>query len=350
MADASAFKRLTGIDLDRPGKQSSSITIPVRGRPPIQLPITLVRRSPGPLVLFTGGSHGDEFEGPTALFNLARELTPSDLKQGGVILMPVINPPAIAAGTRNSPIDGKNLNRVFPGKAKGTACERIAHAIVSGILPHVVALIDLHAGGQAEMIVPSMMVHKFKDPGRMQATLAMMRAFCAPVGIVIKEFETPGMIGTTAERMGLLFGVCELGGAGMMTPETVAVAETGVRNILKHFEIMPGDLEVATWCGSRHVRVAEALSGNHYVFANAAGIFEPFIHLNQRVAAGEALGQIHYLSSPRRAPAVQRAKLSGFAYVLHSFGLIERRKVVAIVAKERRRSTASVSNPSSSKG
>jgi len=337
MPDLRLFEKLTGIDPTLPGKRSSAIEIPVRGRPAIRLPVTVVRRGDGPMVLFTGGNHGDEFEGPTALLKLGRKLEPSDLVRGGVIIMPTINPPATAAGTRTSPLDGKNLNRVFPGKPRGTPTERIAHAITAAVLPHAVALLDLHAGGVASAIMPSIMVHRFADPARMRATLAMMRAFRAPMGIVIKEFDTAGMIDTTAERMGLLFGCCELGGAGMTTPETVAVTETGVRNMLKHFGIMRGRIETAPWQGRRSSGESEAPGARNYVKAATAGIFEPFVELGTRVRAGAALGQIHAFDRPARAPRVHRARASGILFARHAFGLIKAGNIVAIVARETKR-------------
>lgn len=337
MPDTRLFESLTGIDLARPGKRSSWIVLPVRGKPPIRLPITVIRRGEGPMVLFTGGNHGDEFEGPTALYKLARGLRPEDLVRGGAIIMPAINPPALAAGTRVSPLDGKNLNRVFPGKSRGTPTERIAHTITAAVLPHVVALLDLHAGGCSSVIMPSIMVHKFAEPSRMRATLRMMRAFRAPMGIVIKEYDTAGMIDTTAEKLGVLFGCCELGGAGMLTPETVAVTETGIRNILKHFGIMRGALETAAWRGRRSSGISEAPSARHYVKASAAGIFEPFLDLGQRVVAGQVLGQIHNLASPGREPSTQRAPVSGILFARHAFGLIRSRGTVAIIARESKR-------------
>ena len=337
MTDMEAFERLTGIDPARTGKRSARIVVPVRGKLPIHLPVTVVRNGPGPLVLFTGGNHGDEFEGPVSLMKLARALTPADLVQGGAIIMPAINPPALAAGTRTSPLDGKNLNRVFPGKASGTPTERIAHAITTAVLPHAVALFDLHAGGRSSVIIPSVMAHVFRDPERTRRTVEAMKAFRAPVGILIKEYETEGMIDTTAERLGLIFGCCELGGAGMLTPETVAVAEAGIRNVLKHFGIMKGRLETAVWQGRRESRVLEALSYGHYAKASVSGIFEPFVDLGHRVRAGQPLGQIHPLGDTKRKPAVQCAPLAGIVFARHAFGLIERRAGVGIVAKESRR-------------
>ena len=46
----------------------------------------------------------------------------------------------------HSPIDGKNLNRVFPGKPNGTITERIAYFLVHNIYHLADYVIDMHSG------------------------------------------------------------------------------------------------------------------------------------------------------------------------------------------------------------
>ncbi len=79
------------------------------------IPLTVIRGGDGPTALLTGGNHGDEYEGPLALQQLAWELEPAQV-MGRVIILPAMNAPAVAAGTRVSPIDGVNMNRAFPGR------------------------------------------------------------------------------------------------------------------------------------------------------------------------------------------------------------------------------------------
>lgn len=335
MKNLRLLRTLSGIDADRNGKHCSKITIStLQGGTPVELPITVIRAGPGPLVLFTGGCHGDEYEGPTALLKLARELEPSDLACGGVVIMPIINPPAIEAGTRTSPLDGMDLNRVFPGHCDGSVSERIAYFITNAVLPHVIAVLDLHAGGQTTSMVPSIMAHTFEDPHRTRATIEMMQAFRAPMGILIKEYNTEGMLDTAVEKIGLLFGCCELGGAGMLTPETVAVAETGVRNILKHFGLMNGGLETPAWLGKKRSTLVEALTYDHYCKASKGGIFEPFVEIEEPVKAGQAIGQIHSLDWSASEPSVQRATVAGFVFCRWARGRINAGETVAIIAKE----------------
>ncbi len=47
-----------------------------------QVPIAVIANGKGPTVVIEGGNHGDEYEGPIAIGELARDLDPG-LIQGG---------------------------------------------------------------------------------------------------------------------------------------------------------------------------------------------------------------------------------------------------------------------------
>ena len=100
------------IDIEADGKQFGHLSVPnsrnESGWGALHLPIVSIRSGAGPTVAFTGGNHGDEYEGPIALLKLARALAPSQIS-GRVIVIPALNFPAVMGGTRVSPIDGVNL-------------------------------------------------------------------------------------------------------------------------------------------------------------------------------------------------------------------------------------------------
>src|SRR5262245_1987616 len=79
------------------------------------IPLTVLKRGEGPTALLTGANHGDEYEGPVALFKLAGTLRAEEVT-GRVVIVPAMNYPAFRAGRRTSPIDQGNLNRAFPGR------------------------------------------------------------------------------------------------------------------------------------------------------------------------------------------------------------------------------------------
>ena len=66
--------------------------------------------------------------------NLIRTLDPAKVTAGRLIVIPVLNVPAFAAGLRASPEDGMNMNRAFPGDPNGSITSRIAHFITTEVL------------------------------------------------------------------------------------------------------------------------------------------------------------------------------------------------------------------------
>ena len=144
------------IDFDRPGRQAGYLRAPqsrnTAGWGVVEIPIYVLRNGAGPTLLLTGGVHGDEYEGQIAVSRLAQTLRVEELS-GRLILMPAVNIPAALNGTRLSPIDGRDLNRCFPGNAAGSFSEMLAHFIDGTILPHVDVSIDLHTAGHRRGVV-----------------------------------------------------------------------------------------------------------------------------------------------------------------------------------------------------
>ncbi|MFD4557746.1 succinylglutamate desuccinylase/aspartoacylase family protein [Streptomyces sp. NPDC058469] len=119
----------------------------------VDLPLTLVNGAhSGPRVLITAGVHGGEFTGIDAATRLASLLEPGQV-HGQVIVCPVANPPAVYQGRLGvSPLDGVNINRVFPGDPDGGPTERLAAWLFAHLLDGADAYVDLHAGGIDEVL------------------------------------------------------------------------------------------------------------------------------------------------------------------------------------------------------
>ena len=165
---AASRVRIT-VDLQAPGKACGHVLVPISGDELaygyVQLPITVIAGGAGPTVLLTGGVHGDEYEGPILLARLANELEPRQVA-GRLLILPVLNVPALEAGRRTSPLDGLNLNRVFPGRPEGGVTELIAHFVAERLLPECDVLVDLHSGGRSLLYTPLAAIHLLDDPER----------------------------------------------------------------------------------------------------------------------------------------------------------------------------------------
>ena len=166
MNDTEFSRVSTDIDYGKNGKQHGYLRVPnsrdSSGWGTLLMPISVIRNGEGPTLLFSGGNHGDEYEGPVALMKLMRELDAAEI-QGRIIVIPGLNYPAFLAGKRLSPIDGKNMNRLFPGKYDGT--------ITEGMIPKIRTCIEAINNGVRGVVIidgrkpHSILFELFSDEG-----------------------------------------------------------------------------------------------------------------------------------------------------------------------------------------
>lgn len=240
---------------------------------------------PGPTLAVLGGVHGDEYEGPLAIADLLSTLEPRDLA-GTLIAAPVANPPAFAAGSRASPLDGLNLARCFPGRADGTASERLAWTLTEQVLGAADALIDLHSGGIAyEMALLAGYCDRGDAIGRRSRDLAI--AFGAPVLWAHPEIA-PGRTLSAALDRGIPCLYTEAAGGGAAPAPVVRCYVEGVRRVLTALGMLDGEPPAPrhreVWRGSGDTDLALA--------ARADGLFRSFAGAGEVVGAGQPLGEI----------------------------------------------------------
>jgi N-alpha-acetyl-L-2,4-diaminobutyrate deacetylase len=328
------------VDFHAPGKQHGYLSVPYSSNDSawgaVRVPITVLSNGHGPSVLFTGGNHGDEYEGPIALKKLARSLDAEEIT-GRVIIMPALNPPALQQALRASPIDGVNMNRSFPGSRTGTVTQMICHYITYHILTHVDAVVDIHAGGKTLNFIPLAAMHYLNDSNQFERTLETVKAFGAPISLVIEELDTEGMLDGVVESMGKVFMFTELGGGGTATPETVEIAETGVRNVLRHFGVIQGRPQSRADRGLSPSRMMETPDWASYVIADETGLFEPLVNLGDAVREGQAVAQIHSVEKTETPPAIYYAHRDGTLIGRHWPGLARPGDCLAVIGIERER-------------
>ncbi|MBL8670295.1 MAG: succinylglutamate desuccinylase/aspartoacylase family protein [Alphaproteobacteria bacterium] len=310
---ASRSKVSATVDIERSGRQVGHLAVPHSRDDSawgaVRVPIAVFKNGKGPTVLLTAGNHGDEYEGQIALRKLIRSLDPSAI-QGRVIVMPALNGPAVEAGRRLSPIDGVNMNRAFPGIRDGSVTRMIAHYVHSELLPHVDAALDMHSGGKTLHFSPLAAIHALDDPGLMARTRAAMLAFAAPIALVLRELDAEGMLDTAVEDLGKVFVSTELGGGGTTSTATIAIAERGVQNLLKHLAILAGRPETRESLGLPPTRLMRT-PDQGYVIADDAGLLEMLVDLDQKVRAGQPVAQVYRLDRPSEAPVAYPARVDG---------------------------------------
>ncbi len=319
----------TDIDFDRDGIQHGFLKLPHSGEASawgaVMIPICVAKNGSGPTALLTGANHGDEYEGPVALMDLARNIDPSAIS-GRVIMVPMMNQPAFVGGRRTSPIDGGNLNRLFPGRADGGVTEKIAHYFQTVLLPLTDVVLDIHAGGKTLDFVPFAAAHELDDAEQQARCAAAMQAFGAPYGLMLRELDAVGMYDTAAEAMGKTFVTTELGGGGTASAATIAIAKHGVANLLKHAGIMPGEPEITD---TQMLGMPET---GCFISGEGAGLVEFLVDLGAAVSAGDAVVQVHDTERTGGAPRVYRAELDGVLAGRHFPGLTRPGDTLAMIA------------------
>jgi N-alpha-acetyl-L-2,4-diaminobutyrate deacetylase len=286
-----------------------------------------VRNGKGSTALLTGGNHGDEYEGPLALYELARTLDPKNVS-GTVIIVPAMNYPAFRAGTRTSPIDKGNMNRAFPGRPDGTVTEKIADYFQRELLPRADIVFDFHSGGRTLDFVPFCAAHTLPDKAQEKKAFAAVEAFSAPFSMRMTEIDAVGMYDTAAEEMGKVFVTTELGGGGTSRAETVRIARRGILNVLRHAGIVAGAIEKS---GTQWLDMP---SGDCFAFAEDDGMIETMVDLGQPVKDGQVVACIHPLGRTGQPPLEIRAGMAGLLAARHFPGLVKAGDCVSVIAVE----------------
>lgn len=317
------------VDLHRRGVQHGHLRLPYSRDDSawgsVMIPIAVISNGAGPTALLTGGNHGDEYEGPIALFDLARTLSPKDVS-GTVIIVPAMNYPAFRAGTRTSPIDKGNLNRSFPGRPDGTVTEKIADYVTRELLPRADIVLDFHSGGRTLDFLPFCAAHVLPDAALSAKAFAAVEAFSAPWSVKMLEIDAVGMFDTSAEEMGKVFVTTELCGGGTSTAKSVRIARRGARNLLAHAGILSGPID------RQPTRWLDMPSGDCFVFAEEDGMVETLVDLGEDVAKGQVVARIHPVGRTGQTPVDLHAKMSGLLVARHFPGLIKAGDCASVIA------------------
>ncbi|RIK72173.1 MAG: succinylglutamate desuccinylase [Planctomycetota bacterium] len=282
-------------------------------------------RRPGPRLLITAGVHGDEFEPMVAVRELAEELRGAELR-GTVVLVPVVNEPALAVGRRTAD-DGLDLARTCPGSEAGSTTERIAAAL-SQAIGAADYYVDLHTGGAALRLLPLAGYMLHHDP----AILDVQRAMAAAFNLPFVWGTTPQLEGrslSVARDAGVPAIYAEHGGGGGFDRAVVDDYRQGCLNVMRRLGLLEGS--VAPNPAQQRIEDARPESGHLQVRhpAPADGLFLPSVALGQVVREGEPLGAVLHVSSGRRVNVC--AECTGFVAMLRAAPRVEQGMGLAVV-------------------
>jgi len=269
--------------------ESRIIPIPAGVDAGTVIPITTIRGArPGPTLALIAGNHGYEYPPILALQQLRSQIDPQQLA-GTVIMVHVANMPSFLGRTVYfSPVDGKNLNRVYPGSTSGTVSERIAYAITTEVIEKSDVVLDLHCGDGNESLRPYVYQTVTGNKAIDDVMARLVLAFGIDHIVVDRNRPTDPArslyCSTTAITRGKPAATIESGYLGTTDAECVQQIVMGVRGVLAELEMLPG--------GPAPLAEAVFLDPAEVISSPETGILYPHVEPDQTVKAGDVLAHI----------------------------------------------------------
>ena len=265
-----------------PGEKRYGVNeFPIDGKP-YRLPMWLVNgRADGPTLVVTAGVHPAEYASIAAALEFGQMLDAAKVR-GRVIVVPVMNLPAFTARSIYiCPLDGKNLNRVFPGSASGTASEQIAAWVFENVMKRGDYFVDLHGGDLIEALVPFTIFYRTGETRVDDASLAMAKAFGIPI---LVSSETPGSTFSSASKAAIPAILAEAGGQGIWKADAVRAHTQGLTRLMRHLKMRSGGPPKPVRC--------RLLSKFQWLRSAHDGFWYPAVAVGARVRKGQELGRV----------------------------------------------------------
>jgi hypothetical protein len=275
----------------QPGSRASgSLVVAARaGDQGTTVPVTVINgKAPGPVLALIAGTHGYEYPPIIAAQRLRASIDPATLA-GTLVIVHAANMPSLFGRTiYYSPVDGKNLNRVFPGKADGTLSERIAEVITREIIERATHVVDMHCGDGNEALRPYLY---WVATGPVEVARASYDlALAAGFSHIVIDRERP----TDAGNSVYLSNTAILRGKPALTIESGALGQSDEESTTRIVESMKGVMRHLGMRAEGPPPVAHPvwIDHNEVLRAGTTGLVQPLVERGTTVAQGTVLARI----------------------------------------------------------
>jgi predicted deacylase len=253
------------------------------------IPITVINgQFKGPVLTLSAGIHGDEFPPIFALQKLIKTIKPETL-EGTLVIVHLANLEGFH-GRRIAlnPIDGKNLNRVFPGSADGTQTEQIADFMTRELIAKTDYLIDIHSGSWNQSLLPHVYSPVMNNPTLDAKTLDLAKAL--GIAHIVLYDERPNdpahsiSYPNTAQTRGKPGLTLEVGQLGQTNQLDIDLIFQACLNALDHLNMRQTKTHQIT---KPHLyrKLVSVVSPN-------TGIFNSYVRVGDIVKKGQEVGWI----------------------------------------------------------
>lgn len=273
-----------------PGQKATGvIEVPAGTDAATAVPVAVIRGArPGPVLALVSGLHGTEYASIIALERVIQTLDPTQVS-GTVIVIPLVNIQSFEQKVPHvNPVDGKSMNRFYPGKADGTQTERVSWLITKQVVERCDYLIDYHGGDLDENLRPYAYWPKSGNAKQDAVTRDMVLAFGLDHIIVWsdrpKDPNASRYLDNTANTRGKPAIAVEAGYSGTVQPDDLHALVDGTLSVMRYLKMLPGSpsvIEHPVWIGKIDT-----------VASDRAGIFYPLVPRGTYVAKGMKIGYV----------------------------------------------------------
>lgn len=292
---------------------------------PMSMPVQVVRgQEDGPVVFVSAAIHGDEINGVEIIHRLLREPRTLRALRGTLICIPVVNVFGFINQTRYLP-DGRDLNRSFPGSARGSLTARIAHLFLHEIAARCDYGIDLHTAAAHRHNLPHVRANLAdRDIAR------IARAF--PVPVLVDSNTPDGSLRRAAGDLGVKVVLFEGGERLRFDEHVIRIGVRGVLAALRTLGMLPAR-------GTHAVRSRSVVAEQtRWQRAARSGIHRIAVRLGQRVRRGDVLGVIADPFGALAEPV--RADIDGIVIGQSRLPLVNEGDALFHIARTARKGTA----------
>jgi predicted deacylase len=249
----------------------------------VEVPVVVVNGSrPGPRAAITAGIHGAEYVSIAALREVVLGLDPVEVT-GSVVAVLTANPAAFAARSIYvNPLDGRNLNRQFPGDAAGDPTQRLARWITDNVIAGSGLFVDMHCGDMNEALVSFTGIEDTGDVGVDASSRRLALAYGLRYLLI---GPSPGTTTTAAAALGIPAVLAEVGGQGRWPAEDVALHAAGLRRLLRAGGIIADAPEAP-----RHE--TEDRPHEAWMRSGVTGYWHPAVEVGATVTKGTVVGEV----------------------------------------------------------
>ena len=241
---------------------------------PITMPVHIINgRRDGPQLFVSAALHGDEING-VEIIRRVMKLGALKRLRGALVAVPIVNVPGFLNLSRYLP-DRRDLNRSFPGSAKGSLAARLAKLFLDEIVTGSTCGIDLHTGAVHRENYPQIRAN-LDDPEADR----MARAFSVP--LVVNAGFREGSLRAAAHEQGVPVIVYEAGEALRFDEGAIRAGVKGVTRVMRELGMLPPRKR------AQPAHDPLILRSSQWVRAPCSGV----VRANKPVGARVKLGQV----------------------------------------------------------